>query len=103
MANIVYNTRPKGTPPIMITVDWTADTQGGPAASKLTYCVEPGDGIDLELIGLASKAEAMRTNQGLYAACVLFLRSVERGHTDPQLSVYDAIKRAVENAERLEP
>jgi hypothetical protein len=52
---IVYNTNPKDTPPIIIVTKWWADPRGGPAFREITYMIPPGEGIDLEILGLKTK------------------------------------------------
>lgn len=46
---IVWN---HGKKPVFITTDFEADTKGGPAVRIHEICIEPGAGIDLEIIGL---------------------------------------------------
>lgn len=57
---IVYNTTKK---PIFITTQWTPDPLGGPAVLDTHYCIGPGQGIDLSILGLKAKPKktAMRT------------------------------------------
>lgn len=46
---IVYNT---SNFPIFITTRFEPDLTGGPAIRKVDYCIMPGDGIELEILGL---------------------------------------------------
>lgn len=49
---IVYN---YGKTHIFIVTKWSCNPLGGPATSEITYCVAPGQEIDLEILMLRVK------------------------------------------------
>ncbi len=49
---VVYNTTDKS---IFIVTAWRRDLNGGPAIRETTYCIHPGEGIDLSILGLEPK------------------------------------------------
>lgn len=49
---IVYN---YGKIPIFIVTKWSSNPLGGPATGDVTYCVTPGQEIDLEILMLRVK------------------------------------------------
>ena len=46
-----------GESPVFIVAKWSTDKAGGPAIHEMTYCVEPGQGIDLSILGFSRKKE----------------------------------------------
>lgn len=60
VGDVYYN---EGTAPIFITTEFKTDPNGGPAINKTEYCVAPGDGIDLSILGLRNSA-ALKTTRG---------------------------------------
>lgn len=49
--------RNKGTRPVVITSNWEADPNGGPATNRTEYMIMPDgkSGIDLDIVGLVSE------------------------------------------------
>lgn len=54
---VVWNTT---TWPIFITTAWTPGINGKPARIKTDYCIPPGDGIELNILGLKTKPKKER-------------------------------------------
>ena len=76
-----------GTKPIFISQGVVADPAGGPGRGETTYCVVPGEGIDLGILGLSRRRPSSQGGSDQEAGRGDGEDSVRARHDDQQADV----------------